>query len=40
MDPRGATRTWESAERSTRPEGADIDGVGIFAILEKPDGTL
>ncbi|KAL2274983.1 hypothetical protein FJTKL_02590 [Diaporthe vaccinii] len=37
-DPRGRTRDWESAERSTRPKGSDIDGVGIVAILEKPTG--
>ncbi|EAQ89537.1 hypothetical protein CHGG_06156 [Chaetomium globosum CBS 148.51] len=34
-DPNGVTRTWESAERTTRPKGSDIDGVGIVAILEK-----
>ncbi|KAK3996393.1 NUDIX hydrolase domain-like protein [Cladorrhinum sp. PSN332] len=37
-DPRGVTRTWESAERTTRPKGCDIDGVGIVAILEKETG--
>lgn len=37
-DPLGTTRTWESAERSTRPEGAVIDGVGIVTILEKESG--
>ena len=37
-DPNGKTRTWEHAERRTRPKGSDIDGVGIVAILEKPDG--
>ncbi|KKY35773.1 putative adp-ribose pyrophosphatase [Diaporthe ampelina] len=37
-DPRGRTREWESAERSTRPKGSDIDGVGIVAILEKDTG--
>ncbi|KAK4227517.1 NUDIX hydrolase domain-like protein [Podospora fimiseda] len=37
-DPRGVTRTWESAERKTRPKGCDIDGVGIVAILEKETG--
>lgn len=31
-------RTWESAERLTRPKGSEIDGVGIVAILEKPSG--
>lgn len=34
----GKLRTWESAERSTRPENSTIDGVGIVAILEKPSG--
>ena len=37
-DPTGKTRTWEHAERPTRPKGSEIDGVGIVAILEKPDG--
>ena len=37
-DPEGTTRTWESAERRTRPAASDIDGVGILAILEKEDG--
>lgn len=37
-DPNGATRTWESAERRTRPKGSEIDGVGIVAILEKSTG--
>ncbi|KAH6628218.1 NUDIX hydrolase domain-like protein [Chaetomium tenue] len=37
-DPNGVTRTWESAERTTRPKGSDIDGVGIVAILEKETG--
>ncbi|KXX73250.1 ADP-ribose pyrophosphatase [Madurella mycetomatis] len=37
-DPNGVTRTWESAERTTRPKGCDIDGVGIVAILEKDTG--
>ncbi|PNY27085.1 NUDIX domain-containing protein [Tolypocladium capitatum] len=37
-DPRGTARTWESAERRTRPRDADIDGVGIVAILDKPGG--
>jgi ADP-ribose pyrophosphatase len=32
QDPNGATRTWESAERQTRPKNSDIDGVGIVAI--------
>ncbi|KLU83069.1 ADP-ribose pyrophosphatase [Magnaporthiopsis poae ATCC 64411] len=38
QDPHGVERTWESAERQTRPKGCDIDGVGIVAILEKPTG--
>jgi len=38
-DPNGTERNWESAERRTRPQGSDIDGVGIVAILEKPSGT-
>ncbi|KAH7126374.1 NUDIX hydrolase domain-like protein [Dactylonectria estremocensis] len=38
QDPNGVTRTWESAERRTRPKDADIDGVGIVAILDKPTG--
>ncbi|KAK3362594.1 NUDIX hydrolase domain-like protein [Lasiosphaeria hispida] len=37
-DPKGITRTWESAERRTRPKCSDIDGVGIVAILEKETG--
>ena len=37
-DPLGKQRTWESAERSTRPKNSRIDGVGIVAILQKPSG--
>ncbi|KAL9077522.1 MAG: hypothetical protein Q9161_000368 [Pseudevernia consocians] len=37
-DPLGKQRTWESAERSTRPKTSPIDGVGIVAILQKPSG--
>ncbi|OTA97523.1 hypothetical protein M434DRAFT_391714 [Hypoxylon sp. CO27-5] len=37
-DSKSQTRTWESAERATRPKNSDIDGVGIVAILEKPTG--
>ena len=37
-DPLHKTRTWEHAERPTRPKGSDIDGVGILAILEKDNG--
>ncbi|KAF2028185.1 hypothetical protein EK21DRAFT_114101 [Setomelanomma holmii] len=35
-DPEGIKRTWESAERLTRPKGCDIDGVGVAAILQDP----
>lgn len=35
-DPEGVERTWESAERLTRPTGCDIDGVGVAAILVDP----
>ncbi|KAK1758675.1 NUDIX hydrolase domain-like protein [Echria macrotheca] len=39
LDPNGTTRTWESAERRTRPSLSNIDGVGIVAILEhRPTG--
>lgn len=38
QDPKGTERVWETAERRTRPAGADIDGVGIVAILDKPTG--
>ncbi|SPO00194.1 related to YSA1 sugar-nucleotide hydrolase [Cephalotrichum gorgonifer] len=38
QDPHDKSRTWESAERTTRPKGSDIDGVGIVAILDKPTG--
>lgn len=31
-------RDWESCERTTRPKGSDIDGVGIVAILNKSTG--
>ncbi|EGE79820.1 ADP-ribose pyrophosphatase [Blastomyces dermatitidis ATCC 18188] len=37
-DPEGVMRTWESAERQTRPENCPIDGVGIFTVLSKPSG--
>lgn len=37
-DPLGKQRTWESAERSTRPKNSPIDGVGIVAILQKASG--
>lgn len=39
-DPSGKTRTWEHAERPTRPKGSDIDAVGIVAILEKASGQI
>jgi hypothetical protein len=35
-DPDSVERTWESGERLTRPEGTDIDGVGVAAILRDP----
>ncbi|KAK3180491.1 ADP-ribose diphosphatase [Lecanicillium sp. MT-2017a] len=38
QDPTGTQRAWESAERRTRPKNGDIDGVGIVAILELPEG--
>ncbi|KAJ5685597.1 hypothetical protein N7536_008216 [Penicillium majusculum] len=38
-DPLGVERTWESAERTTRPAGIDLDGVGIVAILNKDTGS-
>ncbi|PBP17845.1 hypothetical protein BUE80_DR011388 [Diplocarpon rosae] len=37
-DPLGGTRTWEHAERRTRPKGLDIDAVGMVTILEKETG--
>ncbi|KAF0643268.1 hypothetical protein NXS19_000207 [Fusarium pseudograminearum] len=37
-DQTGVQRTWESAERLTRPKDALIDGVGIVAILAHPHG--
>ncbi|GLI74865.1 ADP-ribose diphosphatase [Penicillium ochrochloron] len=37
-DPLGVERTWESAERQTRPANCEIDGVGIVTILNKPTG--
>ncbi|KAL1980409.1 hypothetical protein VTN96DRAFT_4195 [Rasamsonia emersonii] len=38
IDPLGVERTWESAERPTRPPTSPIDGVGIVTILNKPTG--
>ncbi|KAJ2906538.1 hypothetical protein MKZ38_001181 [Zalerion maritima] len=37
-DPLAKPRDWESAERTTRPAGSDIDGVGIIAILQRANG--
>jgi len=37
-DPLGKERTWEHAERPTRPKNSEVDGVGIVAILDKPSG--
>ncbi|EAW12798.1 MutT/nudix family protein [Aspergillus clavatus NRRL 1] len=37
-DPNGVERTWESAERQTRPPTCDVDGVGIVTVLNKPTG--
>jgi len=37
-DPNGQIRDWESCQRPTRPKDSVIDGVGIVAILQKPDG--
>ncbi|KAH8702355.1 putative ADP-ribose pyrophosphatase [Talaromyces proteolyticus] len=37
-DPLGVQRTWETAERTTRPKNSLIDGVGIVAILNKRHG--
>lgn len=37
-DPLGKERTWEHAERSTRPKNSPVDGVGIVAILQKASG--
>ncbi|KAE8454515.1 hypothetical protein EG329_000138 [Mollisiaceae sp. DMI_Dod_QoI] len=37
-DPLGKERTWEHAERPTRPKNSEVDGVGIVAILDKPTG--
>ncbi|KAI1002672.1 hypothetical protein K3495_g5527 [Podosphaera aphanis] len=37
-DPQGTQRTWEYAERQTRPKTSPVDGVGIVAILDLPTG--
>ncbi|OWP07481.1 ADP-ribose pyrophosphatase [Marssonina coronariae] len=38
IDPLGTSRTWEHAERPTRPRSSDIDAVGMVAILETETG--
>ncbi|KAH8180218.1 NUDIX domain-containing protein [Sarocladium implicatum] len=38
-DPKGVQRTWEHAERPTRPATSDIDGVGILALLRTTSST-
>ncbi|KAH8434132.1 ADP-ribose diphosphatase [Aspergillus melleus] len=38
LDPNGVERTWESAERLTRPASSAVDGVGVMTILHKPTG--
>jgi ADP-ribose pyrophosphatase len=35
-DPEGAERTWETAERLTRPKDCDLDAIGVAAILQDP----
>lgn len=35
-DPEGTERTWETAERLTRPKNCDIDAIGVAAILQDP----
>ncbi|ERF70119.1 hypothetical protein EPUS_00306 [Endocarpon pusillum Z07020] len=37
-DPIGRSRSWESAERQTRPTTSQTDGVGVVAILHHPTG--
>ncbi|CCU77468.1 ADP-ribose pyrophosphatase/MutT/nudix family protein [Blumeria hordei DH14] len=37
-DPLGTQRTWEHAERQTRPKSSSVDGVGIVAVLNLPSG--
>lgn len=39
VDPQGKERDWECCSRKTRVAGSDCDGVGIIAILEKPEGA-
>ncbi|TGZ84728.1 hypothetical protein EX30DRAFT_300189, partial [Ascodesmis nigricans] len=36
LDPLSTPRTWESAERTTRPPSVPFDGVGILALLRRP----
>ncbi|PLB48950.1 nucleoside diphosphate-sugar hydrolase of the mutt family [Aspergillus steynii IBT 23096] len=38
LDPNGIQRTWESAERLTRPASSAVDGVGVLTILHKSTG--
>ncbi|KAI9038641.1 nucleoside diphosphate-sugar hydrolase of the mutt family [Aspergillus affinis] len=38
LDPNGVERTWESAERLTRPASSAVDGVGVMTILHKSTG--
>lgn len=35
LDPTQTPRTWESAERTTRPANVAFDGVGILALLKR-----
>ncbi|RKF82149.1 putative Nudix hydrolase P35G2.12 [Golovinomyces cichoracearum] len=37
-DPLGKERTWEYAERRTRPVSSPVDAVGIVAIIDLPSG--
>ncbi|OAP56815.1 hypothetical protein AYL99_08927 [Fonsecaea erecta] len=38
-DPAGKRRVWESAERQTRAKDAEIDAVGVVAILNDPKSS-
>ncbi|KIW75594.1 hypothetical protein Z517_10336 [Fonsecaea pedrosoi CBS 271.37] len=38
-DPAGKQRLWESAERQTRPKDAEVDAVGVVAILNDPKSS-
>ncbi|OQV08226.1 NUDIX domain-containing protein [Cladophialophora immunda] len=38
-DPAGKQRLWESAERQTRPQNAEVDAVGVVAILDDPKSS-